>query len=77
MELIGVKFRPNGLICLFGRSYCPSKLRKSVLKNGLCSRVPGILGQKFLRHHFSRVFLDKISVLLVRSETRDAVFSQN
>ena len=40
VELIGVNLDP---MALFGRSYGPSKFCKSALKNGLCSRVPGML----------------------------------
>ena len=53
-----------GQMAFFGRSYGPSKFCKSALENGLCSRVPGIKGQKILQHLFSRAFLIKVSVLL-------------
>ena len=55
-----------GQMALFGRSYGPSKFRKLALENGPCShcQVPGILGQKFLHHLFSRAFLFKISLIL-------------
>ena len=53
-----------GQMALFGRSYGPSKFCKLVLENGLCSHVPGIIGQKILQHLFSRGFLVKISLLL-------------
>ena len=53
-----------GQMVLFGRSYGPSKFCKLALKKGLCSHVPGIIGQKFLQHLFSRAFLVKISSLL-------------
>ena len=67
MELIGVKFGPNGLIWPELWPVSPSKFCKLVLENGLCSHVPGIIGQKFLQHLFSRAFLVKISLLLVQS----------
>ena len=54
-------------MALFGRSYGPSKFCKLALENGLCSNVPGIIGQKFLQHLFSRAFLVKISLLLEQS----------
>ena len=55
-------------MALFGRSYGPSKFCKLALENGLCSNVPGIIGQKFLQHlFFSRAFLVKISLLLEQS----------
>ena len=66
MELIGVKFGPNGFIWP-ARSYGPSKLCKLALENGLCSHVPGIIGQKFLQYLFSRAFLVKTSLLLEQS----------
>ena len=53
-----------GQMVLFGRSYGPSKYCKLALENGLCSHVPGIIGQKFLQHLFSRAFLVKIGSLL-------------
>ena len=56
-----------GQIALFGRSYGLSKFCKLALENGPCSHVPGIIGQKFLQHLFSRAFLVKISLLLDRS----------
>ena len=71
----------SGQMTLFGQSYGPSKFRKLALENGLCSRVPGILGQQFFQHLFSRALLVKISLLLEQSVSsvgrRDAVFSQN
>ena len=56
-------------MALFGRSYGPSKFCKLALENGLCSNVPGIIGQKILQHLFSRAFLNlvKISLLLEQS----------
>ena len=36
------------------------------LEIGPGSRAPGIFGSKFLHHLVSRIFLDKISVLLER-----------
>ena len=57
----------SGHMALFGRSYGPSKVCKLALENGLCSHVPGIIGQKFLQHLFSRAFLVKISLLLEQS----------
>ena len=56
-----------GPMALFGQSYGQSKFCKLALKNGLCSHVPGIIGQKFLQHLFSRAFLVKISLLLEQS----------
>ena len=56
-----------GQMTLLGRSYGPSKFCKLALENGLCSNVPGIIGQKFLRHLFSRAFLVRISLLLEQS----------
>ena len=68
-------------MALFGRSYGPSKFCKLALENGLCSNVPGIIGQKFLQHLFSRAFFgqDKFTTRTIRksSETTDAVLSQN
>ena len=54
---------------LFGRSYGPSKFCKLALENGLCSNVPGIIGQKFLQNLFSRAFLVKISLLIKQSNS--------
>ena len=56
-----------GQMVLSGRSYGPSKFCKLALENGLCCHVPGIIGQKFLQHLFSRAFLVKISLLLEQS----------
>ena len=53
-----------GQMVLSGRSYGPSKFCKLALENGLGSHVPGIIGQKFLQHLFSRAFLVKIGSLL-------------
>ena len=50
-------------MALFGRSDGQSKFCKLAHENGLCSHVPGIIGQKFLQHLFSRAFLVKISLL--------------
>ena len=58
-----------GQMALFGRSYGPSKFCKLALENGLCSHVPGIIGQKFLQHLFSRAFLVKTISLLEQSVT--------
>ena len=67
MELIGVKFGPNGFIWpkLWPVKVLQIGAQKS--KNGLCSHVPGIIGQKFLQHLFSCAFLVKISLLLEQS----------
>ena len=54
----------SGQMALFGRRYGPSKFYKLALENGLCSHVPGIIGQKILQHLFSRAFLVKISLLI-------------
>ena len=56
-----------GQMALLSRSYGPSKFCKLALENGLCNNVPGIIGQKFLQHLFSRAFLVKISLLLEQS----------
>ena len=45
-----------GQMALFDRSYGPSKFCKLALENGLCSDVPGIMGQKFLQHLFFVLF---------------------
>ena len=70
-----------GQMALFGRSYGPSKFCELALENGLCSHVPGRIGQKFLQHLFFSCFFgqDKIITRTIRlsSGTTDAVFSQN
>ena len=56
-----------GQMALLGRSYGPSKFCKLTLENGLCSNVPGIIGQKFLQHLSSRAFFVRIRLLLEQS----------
>ena len=65
MKLIGVKFGPNGFI--WPELWPVKVLQIGARKWALQSCVPGIIGQKFLKHLFSRAFLVKISLLLKQS----------